>query len=337
VGVDIPLDQIQRIADDTKPYEDASSVVFSNDGTVAAYPDPSAVGKNMRETEAALAGPYLDGYISAVRNGTEYTFSNTVPGAGIILDVFITPITIGQIKTSWALAVGVLQATVRQPVNDMLIIALSISFGVLAAIVVGAVFLSRSISKPIVRVADVLKDIAQGEGDLTRTIDANSKDEIGRMAKYFNQTLEKIRNLVASIKREAAVLSNIGSDLASNMNETAAAVNEITANIQSIKGRIINQSASVTETHATMENLIGNIRKLDGHVEKQSSNISMSSSSIEQMVANIRSVTETLVKNGDNVKTLQDSSEIGRSGLQEVSEDIQEIARESEGYWRSTP
>jgi len=49
------------------------------------------------------------------------------------------------------------------------------------------------------------------------------------------------------------------------------------------------------------------------------------------MVANIASVTETLVKNGENVKTLQDASEVGRTGLQEVASNIQEIARESEG------
>jgi methyl-accepting chemotaxis protein len=49
------------------------------------------------------------------------------------------------------------------------------------------------------------------------------------------------------------------------------------------------------------------------------------------MVANIASVTDTLVKNGANVKTLQDASEVGRSGLQDVATDIQEISRESEG------
>jgi methyl-accepting chemotaxis protein len=49
------------------------------------------------------------------------------------------------------------------------------------------------------------------------------------------------------------------------------------------------------------------------------------------MVANIRSVTETLVKNSENVKTLMDSSEVGRTGLQEMAKDIQEIARDSEG------
>jgi methyl-accepting chemotaxis protein len=115
------------------------------------------------------------------------------------------------------------------------------------------------------------------------------------------------------------------------MTETAAAVNEITANIQSIKGRVINQSASVTETNATMEQVIANINKLNGHVENQSRNVSQASSAIEEMVANISSVTNTLVNNAVNVNTLKDASEVGKTGLQDVATDIQEISRESEG------
>jgi methyl-accepting chemotaxis protein len=49
------------------------------------------------------------------------------------------------------------------------------------------------------------------------------------------------------------------------------------------------------------------------------------------MLANIQSVTQTLFKNADNVKELLESAEVGRSGLQGVASDIQEIARESEG------
>ena len=201
---------------------------------------------------------------------------------------------------------------------------------IIAGIII-AFFIGRSIAKPVAHVAVTLKDIAEGEGDLTRTIAVNSKDEIGDLALYFNKTLEKIKNLVINVKKEAAVLSQIGNDLASNMTQTAAAVNEITANIQSIKGRVINQSASVSETHATMEQVVTNINKLNTHVENQSHNVSQASSAIEQMVANINSVTDTLIKNSGNVKTLTDASEVGRSGLQEVATDIQEIARESEG------
>jgi methyl-accepting chemotaxis protein len=49
------------------------------------------------------------------------------------------------------------------------------------------------------------------------------------------------------------------------------------------------------------------------------------------MLANIQSVTQTLVRNAENVNELTAASEVGRHGLQEVSEDIKEIASESEG------
>jgi methyl-accepting chemotaxis protein len=220
---------------------------------------------------------------------------------------------------------------INQPVLEMLHFTVIIGVAILLLAGIITFFVSRSIVKPIIGVTNTLKDISEGEGDLTRSITVHSKDEVGRLALYFNQTLEKIRNLVISIKKESVALSGIGNDLASNMTETAAAMNEITANIQSIKGRVINQSASVTQTNATMEQLMGNIKRLDNHVDNQSDNITQASSAIEEMVANIHSVTETLIKNGANVSTLMNASEVGRTGLQEVAEGMQEIARDSEG------
>ncbi|MDR3123488.1 MAG: methyl-accepting chemotaxis protein [Treponema sp.] len=194
-----------------------------------------------------------------------------------------------------------------------------------------AFFLSARITGPIVTTTLTLKDISEGEGDLTRTVDVHSKDEIGDLARYFNATLEKIKNLIMAIKKQTVSLFDIGNELADNMTETASAINEITANIQSIKDRVINQSASVTETNATMEQITVNIDKLNDHVDRQSASVARSSSAIEEMLANIQSVAQTLVKNSANVKDLIDSSEAGRTGLQGVAEDIQEIARESEG------
>ena len=223
----------------------------------------------------------------------------------------------------------------KQEIDNQLVqlrvAVLSIGIFFLIAGLVIAIFIGRSITKPIVTVADTLKDIAQGEGDLTHAIQLNSHDEIGRMAKYFNQTLEKIKNLVINVRKEAYTLSDIGADLSVNMSETAAAVNEITTNVLSIKGRIISQSASVSETHATMEQIVVNINKLNAHVERQSESVSQSSSAIEEMLANIHSVTQTLVKNVEKVDALRDASEVGRTGLQDVAADIQEISRDSEG------
>jgi methyl-accepting chemotaxis protein len=199
----------------------------------------------------------------------------------------------------------------------------------LAVSVLLAVIITSSLTKPIVKLAGILKVVAGG--DLTQSVDINTKDELGDLSHNFNITLDKIRNMIGSIKKEADILSDIGTDLSSNMNNTASAINEVTANIHSIKNRVINQSASVTETNATMEQVMANINKLNSHVDNQGRNVSQASSAIEEMVANINSVTNTLVNNASNVKTLQEASEVGRTGLQEVASDIQEIARESEG------
>jgi methyl-accepting chemotaxis protein len=330
-GLDIDIEEVQKISQSIRPYPDALSASFSNEGIIVGHFDPTRIGKDMRETEKAMFGPYMAAFENALKNGEFFSYSIYIDDLKKEMKVYSVPVKIGDSDTPWNLALALVVETVMAPVYEMTEIAVGIGLGILVLIIIAAIFLSRSISKPIVKVADTLKDIAQGEGDLTRTIAVSSKDEIGNLALYFNQTLAKIKNLVITIKKEASALSGIGSDLASNMSETAAAVNEITANIQSIKGRVINQSASVSETHATMENLVGNLKKLDDHVEDQSTIISSRSSAIERLAANIRSVTDTLIKNDNNVKALTESSEVGRTGLQDVAADIQEIARESEG------
>jgi methyl-accepting chemotaxis protein len=331
IGFDLPLTDIQQISQTQKPFPDAITAVFSNNGTITAHFDESRIGKSMMETEKDMAGRYLDDFVNAIKAGKPYSFANYIEALEAEMIVFSIPVNIGNTNEHWNYAVAVNRDTIMSPVYEMLNITIVISVVVLILVVVAALLLSRSISKPIVKVAGTLKDISEGEGDLTRSIAVHSKDEIGSLALYFNKTLEKIKNLVVIIKYEAANLHNIGDELAGNMTQTAAAVNEITANIKSIKGRVINQSAGVSETNATMEQVVANINKLNGHIENQSDNVSKASAAIEQMVANVHSVTATLVKNSGNVKTLKEASEVGRAGLQEVASDIQEISRESEG------
>ncbi|MCL2192541.1 MAG: methyl-accepting chemotaxis protein, partial [Treponema sp.] len=185
------------------------------------------------------------------------------------------------------------------------------------------------ILKPIRLLTDAIDGAA--DGDLTKRLPELGKDEIAKASRSFNVTMEELRKMIGAIKQQAGKLSEIGNDLASNMSQTASAMNQITANIQSVKGRVMNQSASVTETNATMEQVNVNIGKLNGNVERQTGAVSQAASALEQVMANIQSVTQTLVKNAANVESLKEASETGKVSIQDVVSDIQEIARESEG------
>lgn len=197
--------------------------------------------------------------------------------------------------------------------------------------IISSVLISRSITKPLVQTITILKDISEGEGDLTRKIEVKSHDEVSDMATYFNLTFDKIRNLVALVRSQSNSLLILGENLSSNMTETATAINEITANIQSIKNQTLSQSASVTETSATMEQISKGIDKLNQLILDQSANVTESSSAIEEMMANIGSVTTTLVKNSENIKQLTFSSEAGRKVLDIITLAIKDVAKESDG------
>jgi methyl-accepting chemotaxis protein len=326
VGIYINLDASQEFISPIIPYGTGYAALFANNGRIVAHRTAERRGEFLQQTGISVVGEEgVKRVEQSLADGRPITAENN----GWIFQSY--PFCIGDTTTPWTLIALVPLETVMQDVNNITSFTLLLA-GI--AIVLSAIltyFISLSIIRPIIKVSDTLKDISEGEGDLTKQIDAKANDEIGDLSRYFNMTLEKIKNLVITIKKQTAALFDIGSELASNMTQTASAINEITANIQSIKGRVINQSASVTETNATMEQITINIDKLNSHVENQTSSVDKSSSAIEEMIASIHSVTTTLGKNAENVRLLMESSDVGRTGLSEVSTDIQEIARESEG------
>ncbi|MDR0409710.1 MAG: methyl-accepting chemotaxis protein, partial [Spirochaetaceae bacterium] len=332
LGANVSLSTAQELVSNAAALKNAGytagrEVLYSYDGTIAAHYDPTMIGKKITDPESlrVIGREAVNDTLETLRTG--------VPNIGENAGRFFAsyPFYVGNVKEAYTILSSIPSADVFSAITDMtrFTIVLAIVMILISAVVIWLV--SSGIARRIVLVGMRMKDIAHGEGDLTSRITIKANDEIGEMGLYFNQTMEKIQNLVKSIKNQTVTLSDIGNELASNMTETAAAINEITSNIQSIKGQVVNQSASVTETNATMEQITINLDKLNGLVEKQTSSVSQSSSAVEEMLANIQSVTQTLVKNGTNVRELAEASEIGRSGLQDVAADIQQIARESEG------
>jgi len=199
----------------------------------------------------------------------------------------------------------------------------------LAVLVVVMLILIMRTLKPIILLTRTLDETANG--DLTRRLPEVGKDEVAKASRSFNKTMQELSTMIAEIKRQAGALSGIGGDLAGKMEQTVSAINGIVGTMSNIKSQVLTQSASVIETSATMEQVTANIGRLNGSVEAQANAVSQSSTAIEEMIANIRSVTETLAKNAENIIGLQESAETGKSSLQEVVHDINEIARESEG------
>jgi methyl-accepting chemotaxis protein len=329
VNIDLDMAVIQRQVEQIKPYEGTVAVVYSYGGMVSGHFDPSRIGKPMAETERDLAGPHLGALREAIQKGRPFSFSYNVPRLGGAMLFVSVPIVVGNTTTPWALMLGIPGKVITEPVYRMLLAGLIIAILMLSVVSAAAFLVARSISNPLKKMVFILNDI--GGGDLTKRLESRGKDEIGDMTRSFNNTLDNIRKLILMIREKARSLSQTGMELSSNMSVTAAAINEITANIQSMRLQVGNQSAGVNEAGGAMDKISAHIRDLNTQIDKQAESVAQSSSAIEEMLTNIQSVTNTLIKNADNVRSLADASGVGRTGLEGVAADIQEIARQSEG------
>ena len=170
------------------------------------------------------------------------------------------------------------------------------------------------------------------QGDYTEEkIDIISRDELGFLMNALNNFQAVTANLLNRIIMESGLLTNLGHTLSTNMNQTASAVYEISANIDSVKQQTLTQAASVTETAATVEEIIRTIKQLNGSIENQVESIAQSSSAIEEMTANISSVTKTLGKTDETIQNLAAATIDGRDTIVNSVTVTQNIAEESGG------
>ncbi|MBP5450235.1 MAG: HAMP domain-containing protein, partial [Spirochaetales bacterium] len=197
--------------------------------------------------------------------------------------------------------------------------------------VICSILIARIITKPMKHTVAILKDISEGDGDLTKRIIVTGNDETAQLSNYFNKTIDKINNTISTVMKESNSMLNIAATLTDNVTDTAGSINRINSNITSMKNEIISQTTGVEETSNTIEQIKNNISNLNTNINKQSISVSQSSSAVEEMVANIRSVTEILKKNSISVNELLESANVGRRVVNDNVELIKEISKSSEG------
>ncbi len=204
-----------------------------------------------------------------------------------------------------------------------------------AIILLGALIilfaLSSAMVKPLVRIESALRNIAEGDGDLTVRLPVKGNDETTAISQYFNETIEKIDNSMQSVLNATEGLRGTGQTLSSNMTETAGSIGQISANIDGVKSQVADHSSSVTETAATMEEIIRTIGQLKKNIEDQAASVAESSASIEEMVTNITSIAKMLENSDQIVQDLNSKATVAKEGSDSVNREVAQIAEKSEG------
>ena len=177
IGFLVNIDQVQVILEQTVRGNDEITAmgIFSSDGTVLAHSFSDRIGKNMKDTEGFLSESLPDA-IKAVAGGTAYHSSSYSAAMGTTLETFFAPVTIGKSDVYWSVMIAAREDYILSDVNDLTRLTIIIAVIIAAIVAVVIYFVLHFTMMPVVNVAATLKDIAQGEGDLTVKI----AEKIGR-------------------------------------------------------------------------------------------------------------------------------------------------------------
>ena len=301
--------------------------IINSDGTVIAHKDTSIVDNFGNSQQRAQKDPQFNSLATfekqALQNSEAAIGSYTYNGIfNIAAHALIK-------TTGWTVIIKAPYHEFMGAVNTLRQSLYAIGIAILGGTFIIVYFVARAMVRPIQNAVVALRDIAQGEGDLTVRLPVQGNDEITDMAGYFNETIKKIGTSIQTVGANSHSMEEVGNELASNMTETASAVHEISANIEGVKQQTLTQAASVTETAATIEEIVRTIKQLSNSIETQAASVAQSSSSVEEMVANIASIGQTLGKTDDVIRNLTTATDDGKATLVTSNTVTQKIAEES--------
>ena len=175
-------------------------------------------------------------------------------------------------------------------------------------------FLGRGITRPLNEAVDGLKDIAEGEGDLTIRLHAESKDEVGELARWFNVFLEKLQTIIKDIAENTDIVNNSSTELSAISQQMSSGAEEASSKTDSVASATEEMSSNMGSIAATME--------------QASTNVEMVAASAEQMAATINEIAQNSEKarsiTGGAV-TLAKSSSDRVEGLGQAAQEISKV------------
>ncbi len=224
---------------------------------------------------------------------------------------------------------------VMAPLSDLLIANSLVSLILIVAAGVVSMWMVGRVMKPLHAIGSALEEIAQGEGDLTKRLTVDTKDEIGSLAEHFNHFVNSMHRIIQDIsilskdlrhtaEESAKVAKRTSDDVQTQMSEVsmvAAAVEEMATATQEIAGNAENTAAAaqacadnsrdgqlvVSNTREAIQGLSGQVQDAGVVIDR----LSEHSQGISSILSTIQGIAEQT-----NLLALNAAIEAARAGEQ---------------------
>jgi len=334
------IEVIRKLIDDIRFEEDKSGYFFVYEGTinVALPPKKSLHGKDLNDLKdkngiylvrelrdlAKSGGGFLE-YIwpkPGAGDTAKLSYSEPIPGTQMWIG---TGVYLDNIDAYKEKMIQNVQDQVSKNLTTMLFITGSIFIGIISLCLLIVFGLVNALKLMIVN----FKDIAEGEGDLTKRIEIKSKDEIAELAGWFNLFIEKLQKIIGSIAKdtktlgsEAVTLASVANDLSSNSEDTSDRSNTVATAAEEMSANISNVAAAMEESTTNTTMVASAAEEMTATINEIAKNSSQASDISEKAVAQAEATSEQMAKLGSSAHAISKVTET----ITEISEQTNLLA-----------
>jgi methyl-accepting chemotaxis protein len=340
VSIDLPLSSLQNIAQkaSTSLFDGQGQLTFvSAAGAVMGKSgDPAALGKSIKDLYPRQAADMFEG----AKSGKTLVLDEP-DSANVMLVVPFSPIpnasqwmTVIEVpRTALMASVAAMQQIMEQSNRRSIMVQVATGIGVTVAGTLLMGVLAVSVTRPIRRVSAMLEAIANGEGDLTRRLSAERRDEMGALVGWFNRFLDKLQPIIAEVSQSvlktrstADQASSIATRTSSGMQQQLREVEQVAtaAHEMSATSQDVARNASMAATAArngdvaaqsckgTIETAAHSIQSLADHMSGAMTGVRQLADSSEK-IGSVLDVIRTIAQQ-TNLLALNAAIEAARAG-----------------------
>jgi methyl-accepting chemotaxis protein len=205
----------------------------------------------------------------------------------------------------WVIGTGIYIDDVKAHIRTIQISIGTALLAILGLTVLLAWLVARSVSQPIHEVVDTIKDIAQGEGDLTKRLPIHGKNEVGELSEWFNAFVDKLHEIISQVAGNAVQLASAATELQSTSKEMTESVNQLSSQSTTL-------ATAGEEMAATSNDIAGNCHNAADNAQQAADTTQQGFEVVSKTVEGIRFRGQKTKENAQLVESLgQRSDQIG--------------------------
>ncbi len=328
LNLGLPLESLEGVSDKCREIIEKNNkigycMITDLNCKVLYSDDTTLVGQELKDPVSQAAAKSKDEEYREYKHKDHMYYDAVVP----LLDAEGKPL--------GALRLGLSYDEVRSQKNSLLMRSVLVGIvALLCAMAAFMLFITSFITNPISYLVGTATQIAKG--DLTRTIDVKTDDELGALGNAINAMVSNLKGMLARVKDASISVANATERIAINSKKisegaqvqrdltenTSSSMEEINASIREVAESVESLSASAESSSSSIMEMAASIDEVASSTTDLSASSESTSSSIMEMAASVRQVAE-------NVDVLSSAAEETTASATQMGASIKEVEKAS--------